>query len=154
MEFTISLDGKDVAQRIRRLSRELMDAEQSFITIGKNFVQYYGSIPFASRGSIYGSVWPDLMPAYEQLKAEEYPGRPILIRTGELSQNFNFTTDKNSVTVFNPTTTPDGKYNLLQAHQEGWGNLPERVVLALNQDRRKVATDILMNDITRKVNGF
>lgn len=39
---------------------------------------------FRTGGAYYGTRWPALSPAYARWKAANFPGKPILVRTGRL----------------------------------------------------------------------
>jgi phage gpG-like protein len=144
MQFEIKLEGMDKLDRkLRRLSSQLMDWQDAFRTIGAAFADFYGNVPFASRGSIYGAPWPDLNPRYKTWKADNYPGRPILIREGDLSQGFDFTSTTNEVRLFN-------RVDYFEKHQKGIG-VPQRIMMALNEERKDAAVDILKDDLAQKM---
>lgn len=147
MQFEITLQGeKDLQQKLGRLENQLMVWTDAFAAIGRAFVRFYSSAPFASRGSIYGKPWPALNPKYKTWKADHYPGRPILIREGTLSQGFDFTSTTNEVKLFN-------RVDYFEKHQKGIG-VPQRVIMALNEERKNAAVDILKDDLAKKVRAI
>ncbi len=144
MQFEITIDGLDDLQtKLRKIETQLMDWTDAFAAIGQAFKAYYSSAPFAGRGSMYGQEWPALSPKYKSWKADKYPGRPILIREGTLSQGFDFVSTTNEVRLFN-------NVDYFEKHQKGIG-VPQRVMMALNEERQNAAVDILKDDLAQKV---
>lgn len=111
--------------------------------VGEDFTEYFGSAPFASRGSIYGQAWPALSQMYKEWKADEYPGRPIMVLTGELKKSFEFRASTQSVKITNTAEH-------FRDHQMGIG-VPQRVIMAMNEDREKAARSIINDDIRDKI---
>ena len=144
MEFTIDIpEIPRVQAQLSRLQSSLMDWQTAMATIGAAYKSYFSSVPFASRGSVFGTTWPDLNPQYESWKADHYPGKPILIRTGALSEGFDFTSTRNAVKIFNSV-------EYFRDHQQGIG-VPQRVMMALNDERKQAAYDIILDELNRKV---
>lgn len=144
MEFTIEVQGAEAIQgKLRRLQSSLLDWSVAMFAIGTAYKAYFSSIPFASRGGVYGRVWPDLNPSYKSWKAKKFPGKPMLVRTGAMQQGFNFMATRNLVKIGN--TVP-----YFEKHQKGVGT-PQRIVMALTKERRKAATDILEQELKRKM---
>jgi len=144
VQYTIDVTGlSQLTGKLHRLESQLMDWQDAFAAIGQAFVDWYSSVPFASRGSVYGKPWPALNPKYKTWKADHYPGRPILIREGTLSQGFEFVSNTNSVRLFN-------RVDYFEKHQKGLG-VPQRVIMALNDDRKKAAVDELQKELAKKV---
>lgn len=146
MDFEVDVSGvKDLQGRLTRLKASLLDWSSAMRAVGQSFKEYYSTVPFASRGSVFGDTWPDLNPAYKSQKAKKYPGRPILVRTGAMQKGFNFTSTRDSIRLGNQV-----KY--FAKHQEGDG-VPQRIMLALNDERVRAASDILRDDLIKKVDN-
>lgn len=144
MEFTIEIKGvSNLQAKLNRLERTLLDWGDAMAAIGKAYQAYFSSVPFASRGTIYGSKWPDLNPAYKSWKAKKFPGRPMLIRTGKMADSFTFRSTRNDMRLSN--TAP-----YFEKHQKGEG-VPQRIVMALTEERRKAAIEILSQELSKKV---
>lgn len=147
MDFEIDVSGiDDIRAKLDKLKRGLMDWNQTLAVIGKAFQDYYSSVPFASRGTVFGQQWEDLNPAYATWKAKNYPGRPILVRSGDLQKGFFFVSSNNEVKLSN-------KVVYFKKHQFGEG-VPQRISMALNDERKKAASDIIRDDIQKKVNAL
>lgn len=144
MEFTIEVTGvQNLQAKLGRLERTLMDWSDAMASIGKAYKAYYSSVPFASRGTIYGGKWPDLNPTYKSWKARKFPGRPMLVRTGKMMDSFTFTSSKNDMRIGNTA-------EYFEKHQKGEG-VPQRIVMALTDERRKAAVEILSKELSKKV---
>lgn len=147
MQYEISIENSgQIKAKIAKLQSSLMDWNQSFSSIGRAFKAYYSSVPFTSRGTIYGKPWTALNPSYKTWKADKYPGRPMLIREGDLSKGFDFVSTTNSVRLFN-------RVDYFEKHQKGLG-VPQRIIMALNEDRKQAAVDELKQELARKVRAL
>ncbi|MBT9144602.1 MAG: hypothetical protein DDT42_00444 [candidate division WS2 bacterium] len=82
--------------------------------------------------------WASLSPKYREWKKTHYPGKKILVRTGELKEATTTKTAKGS--VFEQTKTllrmgvnlPVGGWNLAMLHQKGTRKMPAREVIKLS----------------------
>lgn len=147
MDFEVDISGvKDLQGKLARLKTGLLDWSSAMRAVGQAFKEYYSTVPFASRGSVFGDTWPDLNPAYKSQKAKKYPGRPILVRTGALQKGFIFTSTRDSVRLGN-------QVDYFEKHQMGDG-VPQRITMALNDERAKAASDILRGDLIKKVDNL
>lgn len=96
------------------ISRELAAAEQQW---------------FSSEGA--GS-WEPLSLEYAERKAQEFPGQPILVASGELrdwltnpAKAMHLETP-NVMQWVNDRSTPDGRWNLAELHRDGTDKMPAR----------------------------
>ena len=146
MEFDVIVDTRQVNKVLDSLRTKLLNWSDGMEAVGSAFKQYYATKPFASRGSVFGSVWPDLQPAYASYKARKFPGRPILVATGAMAQGFDFTANSDQVKVFNPV-------DYFEKHQKG-ESVPQRTSMALNSELKQMAQDILQKDLQAKMRGL
>lgn len=146
IEYTIEVDSAEVDRKLRNLQGLLLRWDEAMVAIGAAYKQYLSTKPFASRGSVFGAVWPDLQPAYKSWKARKYPGRPILVRSNALSRGFEFMSTTNSVRMFN-------KVAYFEKHQKGEG-VPQRTSMAFNQELKLTASDIIAKDLQRKMQAI
>jgi phage gpG-like protein len=79
--------------------------------------------------------WAPLSPLYAARKARRYPGRPILVASGQMRAGFQWRATKQTLKIWN--TRPYWK-----AHQYGYPphNLPARVMLFLQNADKAVFT--------------
>jgi hypothetical protein len=114
---------------LSRVSRRLTE------TVGQQFF---------SEGSHGGAPWPALNPTYERWKDEAYPGRPMLVRTGQMRAAFLADGQREltqSRLAWGVDTQRDSDGQLIAeragAHQAGEGHVPERKIIALRMDDRR-----------------
>jgi phage gpG-like protein len=79
------------------------------------------------RGPNVGS-WAQLSPAYEEWKGRNYPGMPILVRTGALRDALTHSGANNALRDVNSSTFNYGTQGLDYAsfHQSGTEDMPDR----------------------------
>lgn len=106
--------------------------------------KFYSTMPFSTQGGVYGKRWARLDRAYASRKAKKYPGRNILIASGKMSRSFRFRSSSKQVTL----TNKDEKFRW---HQLGAGNLPQRVMMIMDKQRKKTVTNIMAKELSRKV---
>lgn len=144
--LTITIQGdKETLARLEKLSTQLNDMSKPFKTAGNLLTKFYSSVPFASRGSVYGRAWPGLSEAYAKRKAKLYPARPVLIASGKMAESFKFQSTKELLRIYNATG------DLFKWHQLGEGNNPQRVMMLLDQQRKKVVVDEVETHVKKLV---
>lgn len=154
LQVTVKISGdKEEIAAIQKLGDKLTDFTQAMKIIGNDLKNYYGGqdgIPgqvFGSEGGILGERWASLSPVYQTWKGKHYPGKGILVASGELMSNFVATSDKNSVTITNPT-----KY--FEYLQLGTRRMRARPMLRVNGDVEKIVGDAIDNDVREKVRSI
>lgn len=91
---------------------------------------------FAGEGVGPAGNWPALSPKYAAWKAQRFPGKPILQRTGRLIESLTGNT-ADSIVEARPdyldfgTRVPYGRY-----HHKGAGRLKRRKVFDLNEQQK------------------
>jgi phage gpG-like protein len=112
----------------RRIARDVAEAEVAW---------------FATRGA--GS-WPPLSPDYARYKARRWPGRPILVREGDLIQSLTMPTrllqERGPNTAVIGTRVPYAGY-----HQTGTIKMPRRAPLIPNSQSREIIRAALQDHI-------
>jgi hypothetical protein len=88
---------------------------------------------FSSQGSELGTPWKRLSPKYGRWKAQNFPGKGILSKTGRMQKSFQSLTTKTETTHFN--TAPYFPYH--QSNASRSTNLPRRVMFKIDQTRRQ-----------------
>lgn len=144
VELTLTIQGdKEILAKLRNLSDSLNDMTRPLRSAGNLMTKFYSSVPFASRGSIYGTPWPSLSPAYAKYKAKKFPGRPILVATETMMHSFEFDSSSDMLRIYNTT-------DYFRKHQLGEG-VPQRMMMLLDQQREKIVTDAVAEEIERKL---
>lgn len=104
---------------------------------------FFSGEVFASRGGVIGHPWPRLSDAYAARKAQQFPGRPPLIRTGLMNRSFKHNAGRLSVEVLNEAW-------YFRFHQNGEG-VPQRVMMDLDQKRVVQVAKFIGEDISKKM---
>lgn len=145
-EITITIQGdRELLDRLKKISASLNDMATPFDKAGGLLTKFYATVPFASRGTVYGTSWPALTDAYLKQKVKKWGGgRPILIASGDMAKAFQYESTKNMLRIFNPTP-------YFPAHQLGSGNIPQRVVMLLDKQRKQTVIDEVANEVNRVI---
>lgn len=119
-----------------RFVDEIKDFGPAFEDIVRLLEQSIVPEIFAQEGARIGESWPALSPAYAAWKGKHYPGRPLLVRTGEMKSSLIGKTGhsirRKTATSFEyGTNLPYGIF-----HQLGGQRIPRRKFLGLAADDR------------------
>lgn len=142
----VILEADKVDDALSMLGQSLVMFEEAFDNIGKNLSDYFSGQVFASQGQILGDQWPELSEQYEAWKAVNYPGRPPLIRTGEMQDSFAYDSTDTSLTMFN---TSD--HFVYHQSTEPRTIIPRRAMMAVNDDVRSIIAYLFDQDINAKI---
>jgi len=100
-----------------------------------------------------GLRWAPLSPKYAERKAIEYPGAPLLVRTGRLKDSITKKGALGGINIINKTqavfgtTVPYGIY-----HDKGGKKIPKRNFSDVSERRKQIWIDQIENDIIRSFN--
>lgn len=124
---TVTITGdKAVLARLKRTEDGLADLSAPMGTLSKYLTRYY-SQAFVSQGGVFDAPWPRLNPHYEVRKFKKYPGRPPLVKRGDMQRGFKADVGARSTVISN--TAPYFKYHQSSAPRT---KLPRRVMMAIN----------------------
>lgn len=95
--------------------------------------------------------WDPLKKSTIEKKARDWPGTPMMVRTGKLRGSFKIEgpkigKDYGEIEVYNPV-------HYAVEHQEGWGLLPQRILLRFQKRQIQDITNIFtrwINKVTNK----
>jgi phage gpG-like protein len=147
MQINITIKGdKEYLDKLTRLQRKLPIFREAMRDIGENLRDYYAGPAFASEGGVFGERWKTLSPDYQTSKAKRYPGRGILVATGEMRSSFRFKSNNTSATIYN--TDPKFEYHQLGSPR---GKLTQRRMMGINQPVKNSIQTIIETDISRKL---
>jgi phage gpG-like protein len=145
--ITITIEGANrISIDLGKLAAQLSDLSPAMKESGDYLTGFYSGEVFASRGGVIGKPWPSLTPSYAVWKAEQFPGRPPLIRTGEMNRSFKYEFGAVHARIFNTA-----KY--FDAHQQGTRRVPARVMMALDLQRARRVQTIINNYVAKKVSA-
>lgn len=106
---------------------------------------------FPASGSLMQSGgWPPLAESTIKKKARDWPGAPMMVRTGKLRDSFRVDgprigKDYGEIEVYNPV-------HYAIEHQEAWGLLPQRILLRFQKQQIQDITNIFTRWIGRIIN--
>jgi len=120
-----------------------MNLTRSMRASGQYLSRFFAGEVFASRGRVIGRPWQPLNERYSVWKAEQWPGRPPLIRTGLMNSSFKHKSGQLSTQLYNEAT-------YFKYHNEGWG-VPERVMMRVDQQRAARVVKFILSDITTQM---
>jgi phage gpG-like protein len=107
--------------------QNIQDAGEAFEAIADHQKKIWQK-QFAQEGRYTGAAWSPLSPPYARWKAKNYPGKPILQRTGKLMESMTqrpFGIDE--ITDKSMTIGTDVPY--AQYHQRGTEHMPARPLI-------------------------
>lgn len=155
MSLVISLKGVDLAKdHLVRFKASMADMTGTMEKLGVLMAKYFSGEAFVSQGQVYDKPWDALAESTVAEKSKNWPGRPPLVRTGDLQNGFGYTITPLSVTVRNKVevTSKSGTYNLLQLQQEGTSRgIPPRMVMALNEHLKTEVSAVVKEDVLAKI---
>lgn len=148
MSISVTVTGDDtLLNKLENFGAQLVMMEGAMNSIGKELTAFFANQVFASQGGILGENWADLSPAYAVWKAKMYPGRPPLVRTGEMQNSFVFESDQSSVTIANNADY----FAYHQSDQERTSNLPRRTMMAVSPEVNSIIVQIIDADVSNKI---
>lgn len=147
LKATITVKGVENASgKLSALQKELQSFSKELRASGEFLVEFYGTVPFATEGQIYGERWAPLSPKYAAWKLKHFPGRGILERTGFMKSSFEF---QSSDTVLKVKNT--ARY--AQFHQEGRG-VPQRVIIKMTDRLQLKIVEIMADGISKRIRSI
>ena len=134
VEITFEITGEaQYARAFEILEHEARDLSDPLGEIGEDLRQRVGE-QFGSEGSAGGSPWSQLDPEYLRWKELDFPGRPLLVRTGAM-RGAALSPDAVRVSAHRMLYEVDSDYAMY--HQTGTDDMPERKLVELTADMRR-----------------
>lgn len=152
--YRISFDfhgDQQLDRTLARFSDRAQDATPAWDRMADSFEQL-NRRQFQASGRAASGGWAPLSPAYAAWKSRHYPGRPILVRTGELRESL--TRRPFGVEVIRPgsmeigTAVPYARF-----HQQGGPGLPRRRPVELTERARREWVKILQHHLVSTDRG-
>lgn len=155
MKLTIGLGGEaQLSRTLARITQRIDDWSPAFNAIADQLAEENRK-QFQTEGQHASGGWPALSPAYRVWKEKNYPGKPILQRSGAL---FKALTERpfgsehigpSSMSIGVGDEIPYAKY-----HQQGTAKMPRRRPLELTaQARNRMMKTMQRYAITGTVDG-
>lgn len=120
-----------------------LNLQREFGAAGLYLTRFFSGEVFASRGRVIGEPWPALNPSYAAWKARRFPGRPPLVRSGEMMGGFKSKSGPRSLELWN--TADHFEY-----HQEGRG-VPQRIMMRIDEQRAARVVKYLIGGLTEQM---
>ena len=121
-----------------------LNLKRSLGASGVYLTRFFSGEVFVSRGRVIGKPWAPLNSSYAVWKARQFPGRPPLIRSGEMNRGFFFNESARKLELGN-------RADHFDIHQEGRGNVPERVMMLVDEQRAARVAKYIVGDLTEQM---
>ena len=121
---SIWVDDADARRRLKLFETLLSDLRPFWPAV-TTLARGWWRNQFETEGRFAGDAWAPLSPVYALQKAARYPGKGILVATGQMRRAVD--TPERAVTPHTLTLTIDDPK--LQYHQEGTPRMPARPVV-------------------------
>lgn len=144
MQITITGDKELVKKLNAFVGSDGLNLKRSMGASGLYLTRFFSGEVYTSRGWVFGKPWRRLNENYAIWKARAFPGRPPLIRTGELQRSYGFKEYKRSLELFNTADHFD-------FHNEGTSRMPQRVLMRLDKQRASRVAKYMMSDLTTQM---
>jgi len=147
-QISFELEGeKQLSRRLRMVADSVQDMRPAFKKVSAKLKNTFEDDVFMTEGSVIGSRWQPLSPAYRQWKARNYPGRGILQRTGRMQKGFRSTFGKDYSEISN-------KVDYFKYHQSRIPRsrgLPRRPMMRLHFIQREQVQKIIQKHISDSI---
>lgn len=121
-----------------------LNLKRSLGASGLYLTRFFSGEVFASRGGVIGKPWPALNARYAASKARTYPGRPPLVKSGEMMRSFGFKDGAQRLELFNTSDHFD-------VHQNGSGRVPQRMMMRVDEQRAERVVKYIVGDLTEQM---
>lgn len=148
IEIKISGDAT-VKRKLAILGDGINHMPNAMRKIGEEAADYYRSIGITDKGRPWGSGWQDLSMQYKKWKEKHYPGRPIMIASGNLENSFFAKHTDTSVTIGNSASY----YKYHQSSAERKSNLPRRQMAGVNGRIKDLVKQAVRAELVKKLDG-
>lgn len=127
ISIEIDVDMASAQQRLMEMSARSMDFQSVLLWAG-NELERANARNFAANGLPSGKAWSPLDPGYARWKSANFPGRPTLVRTGNLFRSL--TNMKGTPSYVARTTAEFGtSVEYAKFHQYGTTKMPKRQIV-------------------------
>jgi phage gpG-like protein len=147
LNLKIEIHGdKETMRRLAAAGESLDRLPDAMRETGTYLREFFSGEVFASHGGAIGKPWPRLSPSTEAKKAREFPGRPMLVRSGLMQRSFRSSFTDSSVRVGNSAS-------YFKYHQSDLPRtrLPRRAMMELDAARQRAITEIVRKAVNRKL---
>ncbi len=145
--MTAHVRGADFAEQVEAWQRYFLALGNRMVSL-QPFLAWFGD--YMVTGSIMRNFdaegrpsWPRLSPRYAAWKEAHYPGRPILVLTGDMKAGFDYEATEQTLKILNEKW-------YWKVHNTGYppNNLPARTIVMLQNADKTVFTRGLRKFVT------
>lgn len=142
-----STDLQKIVLELKNFGRDVKLISEPLVASAK-YMQRQAIANFGASGALMQpGGWPPLAPSTLAKKAREWPGAPIMVRTGKLRGSFKIDgprlgENSGEIDVFNPL-------HYAIEHQDAWGILPQRILLRIQKQQAQDISNIFSNWIDK-----
>lgn len=142
IQITVTGD-KEFVKKLNAFTSGPMDLKRSLGASGLYLTRFFSGEVFVSRGRVIGKPWPRLNESYATWKARHFPGRPPLVRSGEMMRSFKSKPYAQKLELWNAA-------DHFQFHQEGMG-VPQRMMMRVDNQRAARVAKYIIGDLTEQM---
>lgn len=143
-QLSINIEGEQViSRRLLGVAYNLESFGDPLEEINKE-LQHTFEVNFAGRGSIFGG-WAERVPQYKG--GERIDTWPLLEKSGDMAGSFDGVVTDTQLTVFNT----DYKFPYHQSKAPRTTNLPRRVMIGLDQERKQFIVKTFQKYVSRLI---
>ncbi|SDP33134.1 Phage virion morphogenesis family protein [Arthrobacter sp. ok909] len=147
LNLQIEITGdRETVRRLAAMGESLDRLPDAMRETGTYLTGFFSGEVFASHGGAIGMPWPRLSPKTEAQKAREFPGRPMLVRSGLMQRSFRSSFTDSSARVTN--TADYFKYHQSDLPRT---KLPRRAMMELDAARQRAIAEIVRQAVNRKL---
>lgn len=144
IQVTVTGD-KELIRKLRAFTGSGgLNMKRSLGASGLYLTKFFSGEVFVSRGGVIGKPWPRLNERYAVWKARRFPGRPPLVRSGEMMRSFKFKESARKLELYNTA-------DYFDIHQEGLGNVPQRMMMRVDEQRAARVAKYIIGDLTEQM---
>lgn len=148
MSISVNITGDELTiDRLANLGDQLTNFDSALDDIGEEMTSFFSGQVYASQGAELDDQWQPLSAAYELQKAKKYPGRGILIASGEMQNSYFHESDSNSLVVSNSSD----HFPYHQSDEPRTTNLPRRASMAVVPQVKQIIAQVIDDDIDKKI---
>lgn len=145
IEIQITIAGdKETVKKLEKFEGALSDWQSELQSIGGLLQTFYSTAVYETEGGAFGAPWAQLSQPYEAWKRTAYPGRGILVRSGDMKRGYKYTAGRSEMKLWNPV-------DYAKFHQYGTSRMPQRLLLKLDDQRKNEIIKVIKKGVVDKI---
>lgn len=144
IQVTITGDREFVRSLNKFVGSGSLNLSRSLGASGLYLTRFFSGEVFTSRGRVIGKPWARLNDSYAAYKARLFPGRPPLIKSGEMNRGFFHKAMPRRLELGN-------RADHFAFHQEGTSSIPARVMMRVDTQRAARVGKYIAGDLSEQM---